>query len=290
MSTPYPKKKIAELESLLQLRGLPTSGTKIQMISRLVMQDKEDEDARKATEKSIEAACQTLAPVGGANGTMMMQGSDRGQPVSSPAAEAETRMRAKKGWAKNMTWAEKKAGEKRWRDMKGVGKGAKNEAEGEGQMEDQDEFIKSLIAGRDAATASRNAQQREASPTQGIIVNMTQHSARANRSTALKLHSPAMERKMNGISTETTATDKDASLVHFALAELEVHTPRIHAALFALLVVFLVIVIIPLFAIGVQSFFGVRNEKAFVETMKEGLNNPWGLWMLVFRNLRDAWE
>lgn len=57
----YNKLKVAELTALLEGRGLPSAGTKLQMISRLVCQDAEELAAEKAAAKAIKEALPSAA-------------------------------------------------------------------------------------------------------------------------------------------------------------------------------------------------------------------------------------
>ncbi|KAF2635651.1 hypothetical protein P280DRAFT_192560 [Massarina eburnea CBS 473.64] len=85
----YSKKKMPELEDLLIARGLPTGGTKIQMVSRLVTQDHANELERKATEAGVQAASTQARATGDENQ----------QPPQNSAAPASKTARRRPGKA-----------------------------------------------------------------------------------------------------------------------------------------------------------------------------------------------
>jgi hypothetical protein len=83
-SETYTKIPSAALDTLLQARGLSTGGTKLDKISRLVMQDAYEEAARKETEANVRKAL---------NGTQGINSALSGQN----GAEMEARRSRAKG-------------------------------------------------------------------------------------------------------------------------------------------------------------------------------------------------
>jgi hypothetical protein len=83
-SETYTKTPSAALDTLLQARGLPTGGIKLDKISRLVMQDAYEEAARKETEANVRKAL---------NGTQRINSALSGQN----GAEMEGRRSRAKG-------------------------------------------------------------------------------------------------------------------------------------------------------------------------------------------------
>ena len=73
--TSYTKLTFASLKDLLLTRGLPTTGTKAQLIARLKQQDRETEAAEKAMADAIKAA--SVAPPLGDENTYGGKGADR---------------------------------------------------------------------------------------------------------------------------------------------------------------------------------------------------------------------
>jgi hypothetical protein len=191
----YSKKKCAELNELLSLRALQTGGTKIQMISRLVKQDKDDEDALKATNEGIKAASTMLSQNATPSGTTPAHGYpneatgsvDRiGDMSTGTGADSEVKKRVRKG----RSWAEKRAKEAREKSSGG----AETTKSALPTEQEQDDFIRSLIAGQsDHSTSSR------LSLSSNITVNMTQKArpnsmSSASTSAASKLHGLALKR------------------------------------------------------------------------------------------------
>jgi len=179
----YSKKKNAELDELLHLRGLQTGSTKIEKISRLVKQDQEDENARKATEAKVKAASNTSA--GNANAAGQHDWSARSD-AGQGALEGNRKRNA------GMSLAKKKARAKKGKAMN-VGN---DQRDGQMDSDDQDAFIKGLMAGRsDAAgrghSGTGHTQHTNTNVVPGIIVNMTPKGTRGSTSistpTGLKL-------------------------------------------------------------------------------------------------------
>ncbi|KAF1953002.1 hypothetical protein CC80DRAFT_596153 [Byssothecium circinans] len=185
----YSKKKVSELEDLLVLRGLPTGGTKTQMLARLVNQDHANEAERKATEAGVEAASMNAGPISGGPNEYQQSTSHSGQNGAVQAgAKLELNKSEKQQVGRKLRVRMRGArappkGKASWKNNTG-GDGedgkAKNEDDGspllcELSKEVQDQYIKSLIAGKlePPTKANTAANDNKETPLPEIVVNMT---------------------------------------------------------------------------------------------------------------------
>jgi hypothetical protein len=185
----YAKKKNAELDTLLQLRGLATGGTKIEKLSRLVKQDQEDENARKATEASVRAASNMAAETVDTNAAVQQ---DQG------ALKRNRRRFRGNGTMGRKTTVKRQATES-------GGRLGLNEQDRE--AEDRDRYVKSLMAGRANATCSdigqtKRTEHRNTLP--GIVVSMTPKGVRehASISTSTASRLRRLKKKGGGVQLE----------------------------------------------------------------------------------------
>lgn len=172
---PYAKRKNADLDALLQLRGLQTGGTKIDKISRLVMQDQEDEKARKATEARVRAA--SNVPTSSANATALQSSNTKPSALQRDSNRVRefgrtTTRATTTGSSGETALAQRNAGAER-------------------ETENQDAYIKHLMEGPIKTATSISHQMEHTSTSPGIIVNMTpkgaRNTTRSARSTASRL-------------------------------------------------------------------------------------------------------
>lgn len=160
MTPLYSKMKNAELLALLVSRGLDSTGTKIEMVSRLVMQDADDEKAWKATEDSVRKAS-------GAGPALLV-------PASAPGSHSGTANRDGRNRHVGRKELEKRADDRR---------SARNDRVVDER--DQDGFVRDLIT-----TSDSDANELAASHLHGhdqpcnnpllpdIVVKMTPKGAR----------------------------------------------------------------------------------------------------------------
>ncbi|KAF9729531.1 hypothetical protein PMIN04_003705 [Paraphaeosphaeria minitans] len=166
----YKKMKSHELGELLVLRGLDASGTKTQMMSRLVMQDAEQIKADKALAAAIYAASNSPSPHGNENeqpqgewSKVKKGGTERTEAGKN--SDMIRRARLENG---------RQAGKGKGQDIGGggyfgvLGEGNKG-VEKLGKV-DEDAFVKNLLAG--GGLDGRQAVQ-ESQENSGIIVNQT---------------------------------------------------------------------------------------------------------------------
>ncbi|KAL5386163.1 hypothetical protein DPSP01_004247 [Paraphaeosphaeria sporulosa] len=168
----YKKRKSHELAELLVRRGLDASGTKTQMMSRLVMQDQEQISADRALAAAIQAASHNPPPQKHGNENEQSQGewskvkstsADRG------GAQKDSEMMRKARLEKGGQSVKSKGKEVGGGGYFGVlGEGSKD-VEGTGEV-DEEAFVKSLMAGgaMGGCKAIYDSQHNS-----GIVVNPT---------------------------------------------------------------------------------------------------------------------
>ncbi|KAJ4299311.1 hypothetical protein N0V90_004555 [Kalmusia sp. IMI 367209] len=169
----YNKMKVAELDALLSRRGLDTGGTKVQMMSRLVKQDAEEEAAEKATAAAINAAstATAAAPAAGSSpnntkGTLSSKGSGADAKEKSKSLRNERR-RKSSGKSK----------------VKGLEE-SYVQVDGEG-MKDMDDEVDDETYIKQLMLSGTTCHKHTAAPStsSGIVVNMTPSTPRGRRRT-----------------------------------------------------------------------------------------------------------
>jgi hypothetical protein len=169
----YHKRKAAELEHLLKLRGLPTGGTKTEMLARLVNQDHEADMEAKATQAGIAAASNNARAIGNENQPQRQTTSSDLYSVRTTAGNGTLNKSEVQQAGKNLR---SRAGV---RSTGQTRKNAKEETEDGSEVlkknarEAQDTYIKSLVAGQDHKSQYETGAKAWANPYPEIVVKMT---------------------------------------------------------------------------------------------------------------------